>query len=185
MYRTISRCMLMIAALGLLSLTYRPAVGETAQDELDLTTQGYLPLIIRPLLAEITFGTTTDEQGRPDPPQTTIGHGERRLYYNISVEGGVGRSYRTEFILPGGPIPPDIGTLPSNDFDAPGVICYTDPNLADCNDPTGALVPGTYRIRLFVDDQFVAEESATVLAGLDEPRNTGATLRLVPATSRR
>jgi hypothetical protein len=98
---------------------------------------------------------------------TTISPDARQLFYNVTVRGASGRPYRIEYQLPGGPIDPDIGVIPSDPFEALGMICYT--SNGDCGQPTGTLAPGRYTIRLFIDNQLISESSATVLAGLDAP----------------
>lgn len=157
--------LLTMAALSLLSISHRSATSVTGQAASTLTPRTYLPLVTRPLLAAITFGTSADQNGRPTPPLTTISAGERKLYYNVAVLGAAGQTYRIEYILPSGPLDPDQDTFASNEFNAHGQICYT--TEVDCENPTGTLLPGSYTIRILIANQLIAESSATVLANLD------------------
>lgn len=166
MRRRIYGWLLTIAVLSLLAISHRSAASVTGQVEQTVTRRGYLPLIARPLLATATFGTAVDQNGRPTPPLTTIGADQRKLYYNVSVQGAAGQPYRIEYILPSGPLDPDQGTFAGNDINAPGLICYT--SGLDCESPTSTLRPGTYTIRVLVAGVLIAESSATVLASLDE-----------------
>lgn len=158
--------LLTIAALSLLSISHRSAASVTEQIQQTLPPRSYLPLVARPLLTTITFGTAADQNGRPTPPLTTIRAGERKLYYNIAVQGADGQPHRIEYILPSGPLDPDQGTFVGNDINANGQICYT--SGVDCENPTGTLLPGSYTIRVFIASQLIAESSATVLASLDQ-----------------
>jgi hypothetical protein len=166
MRRSISGWLLMLAALGLLALVQRPGLS-TAASAIVITSKVYLPLAMRPMESAIVFSSSADESGRPSPPMTTISPNARQLFYNVTVRGASGRPYRIEYQLPGGPIDPDIGVIPSDPFEALGMICYT--SNGDCGQPTGALVPGRYTIRVFIDNQLLNESSATVAASLDAP----------------
>ena len=175
MRRYVYGWLLLGAALALWAGAWQPVLSIHKQDT--LTPQGFLPLAGRPLLATILFGTSTDAQGRPTPPQTTIGPDARKLFYYEQIMGAAGQSFRVEYLLPSGPLTPDQGSVPTNDFVQSGVMCYTDPSIGGCDAPTGTLMPGDYTIRVIVDEHLIAESSVTVLS---DPNQSGSLQHGVP-----
>lgn len=148
------------AVLALALLTNTPTAGQTT-----LTPRGYLPLAMRPLEGVVTWSTTTDDSGAPNPPLTTIPAGARRLHYQVAVSGGGGQAYRIEYRVPTGPLdPPDTGVIAGNLFRLSGSLCYN--TAPGCDNPSDPLRPGDYTIRVFVANELLVESTVNVAAGL-------------------
>lgn len=174
--------LLTLAALSLTALTQQPARSR-ATSASTLGTRVYLPMVMRPLQGLIIFSSSTDANGRPSPPMTMIGANERKLNYSVTVHAALGQPYRIEYYLPTGLFDEDSGTISSDPFESLGTICYS--SADDCSEPTGTLAPGTYTIRVFIDNQLLSESSVTVLAGLDEPHGGAAAQRVVQVRAQR
>jgi|GEM_PF-6839340 len=139
----------------------------SSQESLALATKTYLPVVVLSPTATVTFGTTIDSNGVPNPPLTVLPAGSRKLYYNAAIRAAQGKPYRLEWSINGQRQPgiDHTGTVPSNSANINGLICVT--ATPTCDNPTGTLPTGTYLLRVFVDNVLITEGTVTVAASLD------------------
>jgi hypothetical protein len=151
-----------LVALGATSLVLIPQPTATGQApapaDCTMTYCAYLPLTTRPVTATILFGTNGYP---PNPPLTEFPAGARQFYYDVTIHGAIGQSYRLQLDLPRDELPDDTGTISTTPTVLRGVFCYSFGNNG-CQNPTSPLEPGTYTLRVFVQDELIAERSAIV-----------------------
>src|SRR5262245_59118745 len=98
--RLLLALMMIVSVLTMAQVAAAPQAGATSAPAANEKKQ-FLPIIIRPISATITFGATVNNNGIPTPPITHFPAGSRKIYYNAAVVGGAGKPYRLEWTLNG------------------------------------------------------------------------------------
>jgi hypothetical protein len=165
----------MVAAVLLGSLAIAQAAAQPAQ----LQPRAFLPLVFRPVLGVITFGSAVDGNGIPTPPATQFPAGLRKLYYNAAISNANGLPFRLEWTLNGTRQPgiDESGTVISDAYNFSGFICYTQVGTS-CDNPTNTLPSGTYNLRLFVHNILITENTATIAPSQQASPQSGGVFRV-------
>jgi hypothetical protein len=157
--------------VGVQAVVAPPTIG--AQDQ----RKAFLPIVIRPVAAVISFGATVDSEGVPNPPVTQLPAGSRKLYYYIPIAGADGATYRREWTINGEreTAIDRNGVIVGDSYIMSGVICYS--SVPGCDSPTGTLPAGTFLLQLYIDNILVAQNTATVAAGQQNAAATSGMLQ--------
>jgi hypothetical protein len=157
--------------VGILAVAAPSTIGAQDQHEV------FLPIVVRPVAATISFGATVDSEGVPTPPVTQLPAGSRKLYYYITIAGADGAAYRREWTINGEreTAIDRSGIIAGDSYIMSGVICYS--SIPGCDSPTGTLPAGTFLLQLYIDNILVAQNTATVAAGQQNAAAAAGALR--------
>jgi hypothetical protein len=127
------------------SVPRAPALAEPASAAPAANRVVHLPLVIAPPKVTIQFASSVDANGNLINPSTTFAYGITHLYYEVTIFGAKGLSYREEWSINGarqtqldyGPV-----TIPYEAIKYKGGVYYASGRTLD---------RGTYQINIFVN----------------------------------
>lgn len=118
----------------------------------------YLPIATTPTAVSIRFSAGTSTACQPFTPGTRFSN-ITFLCYQISIGGGKGKTYRTEWYLNGKPQTAlnRSGTVVYDSELRSGAVCYGP--FGNCGDP---LPRGLWQVNVFLNGQLYKQATATI-----------------------
>lgn len=137
-----------------------PAPAPAAWPQAD--TFVFLPAVTRLPIVTITFGSGRASNGDLTGIATTFDFGLRRLWYQYRFEGARNRTYRDEWTI-NGRVEPGLARsdrIPFDNAQLTSSICLVNVSTGACTDIP--LPRGTYNVKVYVDEQLLAQSTATI-----------------------